>query len=147
MFADIEADIYVMADGDLTYDPAAAQAMVDLLLTEQFDMVVGARQHDAKDAYRGGHVLGNRLFTALLSSLFARSFTDVFLGLPGVLAPLREELPGALRRLRDRDGDEHPRARTADAGGRGPDGYGARPEGPHPSFPPFATDGASSRSC
>lgn len=80
MFADIEADIYVMADGDLTYDPAAAPAMVDMALSEQLDMVVGTRQHDAKEAYRGGHVLGNRLFTGLLSFLFARSFTDVFSG-------------------------------------------------------------------
>lgn len=80
MFADIEADVYVMADGDLTYDPAAAPAMVDLLFAEQLDMVVGTRQHDAKEAYRGGHVLGNRLFTGLLSFLFARSFTDVFSG-------------------------------------------------------------------
>jgi glycosyltransferase involved in cell wall biosynthesis len=80
MFADIEADVYVMADGDLTYDPAAAPAMVDLLLTQQLDKVVGTRQHDAKEAYRGGHVLGNRLFTGLLSFLFSRSFTDVFSG-------------------------------------------------------------------
>lgn len=80
MFADIEADIYVMADGDLTYDPAAAPAMVGMALSEQLDMVVGTRQHDAKEAYRGGHVLGNRLFTGLLSFLFARSFTDVFSG-------------------------------------------------------------------
>lgn len=80
MFADVEADVYIMADGDLTYDPKAAPAMVDLLLTEQLDMVVGTRQHEAKDAYRGGHVLGNRLFTGLLSSLFGRSFTDVFSG-------------------------------------------------------------------
>ena len=80
MFADIEADIYVMADGDLTYDPAAAPAMVDMALTEQLDMIVGTRQHEVKDAYRGGHVLGNRLFTGLLSFLFARSFTDVFSG-------------------------------------------------------------------
>jgi hypothetical protein len=61
MFADIDADIYVMADGDLTYDPKAAPAMVDLLLAEQLDMVVGTRQHEAKDAYRGGHVLGTAL--------------------------------------------------------------------------------------
>jgi hypothetical protein len=54
--------------------------MVDLLLGEQLDMVVGTRQHDARDAYRGGHVLGNRLFTGLLSFLFARSFTDIFSG-------------------------------------------------------------------
>jgi glycosyltransferase involved in cell wall biosynthesis len=80
MFADVEADIYVMADGDLTYDPRSAQAMVDLLLAEQLDMIVGTRRHDAKDAYRGGHVLGNRLFTGILSSLFGRSFSDIFSG-------------------------------------------------------------------
>ena len=80
MFADVEADVFVMADGDLTYDPAAAPAMVDMAVREQLDMVVGTRQHDAKEAYRGGHVLGNRLFTGLLSFLFARSFTDVFSG-------------------------------------------------------------------
>jgi glycosyltransferase involved in cell wall biosynthesis len=80
MFADIDADVYVMADGDLTYDPKAAPAMVDQLLGEQLDMVVGTRQHEAKDAYRGGHVLGNRLFTGLLARLFGRSFSDIFSG-------------------------------------------------------------------
>ena len=80
MFADVDADIYVMADGDLTYDPKVAPAMVDQLLAEQLDMVVGTRVHDAKDAYRGGHVLGNRLFTGLLSGLFGRSFSDIFSG-------------------------------------------------------------------
>jgi hypothetical protein len=54
--------------------------MVDLLLAEQLDMVVGTRRHEAKDAYRGGHVLGNKLFTGLLASLFGRSFTDIFSG-------------------------------------------------------------------
>ena len=80
MFADIEADVYLMADGDLTYDPAAAPEMVRLLLAERLDMVVGTRQHEAKEAYRGGHVLGNRLFTGLLSRLFGRSFSDIFSG-------------------------------------------------------------------
>src|SRR5215210_5236026 len=80
MFADIDADIYVMADGDLTYDPNAAPAMVGLLVADQLDMVVGTRRHDKKDAYRGGHVLGNRLFTGLLSGLFGRSFSDIFSG-------------------------------------------------------------------
>jgi hypothetical protein len=80
MFADIDADIYVMADGDLTYDPAAAPAMIELAMAEQLDMVVGTRQHAQKDAYRGGHVLGNQLFTGLLSGLFGRSFTDIFSG-------------------------------------------------------------------
>ena len=80
MFADIDADVYVMADGDLTYDPKAAPAMVDLLLADQLDMVVGTRKHEAASAYRGGHVLGNRLFTGLLSGLFGRSFSDIFSG-------------------------------------------------------------------
>ena len=80
MFADVDADVYVMADGDLTYDPRSAPAMVDLLLDEEFDMVVGTRKHEAKEAYRGGHVIGNKLFTGLLSGLFGRSFTDIFSG-------------------------------------------------------------------
>ncbi len=80
MFADIDADVYVMADGDLTYDPQSAQAMVDLLLAEQLDMVVGTRKHQEKDAYRGGHVLGNKLFTGILAGLFGRSFSDIFSG-------------------------------------------------------------------
>lgn len=80
MFADIDADVYVMADGDLTYDPRSAPQMVDLLLAEQLDMVVGTRRHEEKDAYRGGHVLGNRLFTGILAGLFGRSFTDIFSG-------------------------------------------------------------------
>jgi glycosyltransferase involved in cell wall biosynthesis len=80
MFADIDADVYVMADGDLTYDPSSAQAMVDLLLADQLDMVVGTRRHEQKDAYRGGHLLGNRLFTGILAGLFGRSFSDIFSG-------------------------------------------------------------------
>ena len=80
MFADIDADVYVMADGDLTYDPEAAPEMVRMLLGEQFDMVVGTRKHEEADAYRGGHVLGNRLFTRLLAGLFGRSFSDIFSG-------------------------------------------------------------------
>ena len=80
MFADIDADVYIMADGDLTYDPKAAPPMVEMLLAEQLDMVVGTRKHEAVEAYRGGHVLGNKLFTGLLAGLFGRSFTDIFSG-------------------------------------------------------------------
>ena len=80
MFADVDADIYIMADGDLTYDPADAPAMVKLLLDDRLDMVVGTRLHEAMAAYRGGHVLGNRMFTGLLSRLFGRSFSDIFSG-------------------------------------------------------------------
>ena len=80
MFADVEADVYVMADGDLTYEPSSAPEMVKLLVAENLDMIVGTRRHDASEAYRGGHVLGNRLFTRLLAGLFGRSFTDIFSG-------------------------------------------------------------------
>ena len=80
MFADVEADIYVMADGDSTYDAAAAPALVAKLVDEQLDMVVGARKSAVEEAYRRGHRLGNRLFTGLLARLFGRSFSDIFSG-------------------------------------------------------------------
>jgi glycosyltransferase involved in cell wall biosynthesis len=81
MFADVEADIYVMADGDATYDAAAAPALIAKLIDEQLDMVVGARKSEVEaEAYRRGHVLGNRLFTGILASLFGRTFSDIFSG-------------------------------------------------------------------
>ena len=80
MFADVEADVYVMADGDATYDAAAAPALVARLVEERLDMVVGARKSEVEEAYRRGHRLGNRLFTGLLSSLFGRTFSDIFSG-------------------------------------------------------------------
>jgi hypothetical protein len=54
--------------------------MVDMLLSEQLDMVVGTRRHEEKEAYRRGHATGNRVFTGLLSGLFGRSFSDIFSG-------------------------------------------------------------------
>ena len=80
MFADVDADVYVMADGDATYDPSVAPAMVARLLDEQLDMLVGTRVHDAAEAYRRGHVMGNRAMTGILARLFGRSFTDIFSG-------------------------------------------------------------------
>jgi glycosyltransferase involved in cell wall biosynthesis len=81
MFADVDADIYVMADGDATYDASAAPALVAKLVDEQLDMVVGARKSEVEgEAYRRGHVIGNKLFTGLLSGLFGRSFSDIFSG-------------------------------------------------------------------
>lgn len=80
MFADIDADIYVMADGDATYDAASAPRLVARMVGEQLDMVVGSRRHEAADAYRRGHVMGNRLMTGLLARLFGRSFSDIFSG-------------------------------------------------------------------
>jgi len=80
MFADVEADVYVMADGDATYDAAAAPELVRRLVEDRLDMVVGARRSEVEEAYRRGHRLGNKLFTGLLSGLFGRSFTDIFSG-------------------------------------------------------------------
>ena len=80
MFADVDADIYVMADGDATYDPESAPAMVARLIDDGLDMVVGTRVHEAAEAYRRGHVLGNRMMTGILAKLFGRSFTDIFSG-------------------------------------------------------------------
>lgn len=80
MFADVEADIYVMADGDATYEAAAAPALVAAMLSDQLDMVVGARRSEVEAAYRRGHRFGNRLLTGLLRRLFGRSFTDILSG-------------------------------------------------------------------
>jgi len=80
MFADIEADIYVMADGDATYDSAAAPEMVARLATEQLDMIVGTRVSEEVDAYRRGHRFGNAMLTGLLARIFGRSFSDILSG-------------------------------------------------------------------
>lgn len=80
MFADVDADVYVMADGDETYEAAAAPAMVERLLAEQLDMIVGARRSEVDAAYRRGHRLGNAVLTGLLAQLFGRSFSDILSG-------------------------------------------------------------------
>ncbi|MEO5867634.1 MAG: glycosyltransferase family 2 protein [Sphingomonas sp.] len=80
MFADVDADIYVMADGDATYDAASAPALVRRLCDEQLDMVVGSRVKPADAAYRRGHQFGNALLTGMLARLFGRSFTDILSG-------------------------------------------------------------------
>jgi glycosyltransferase involved in cell wall biosynthesis len=80
MFADVQADIYVLADGDATYDPDAAPAMIERLTAEQLDMVVGTRASEVQDAYRRGHRLGNRLLTGCVAWIFGRSFSDILSG-------------------------------------------------------------------
>ncbi len=80
MFADVDADIYVMADGDATYEAAAAPALVSKLLDENLDMVVGARKSEVEAAYRRGHRLGNALLTGMLARIFGRTFTDILSG-------------------------------------------------------------------
>ncbi|RYZ04704.1 MAG: glycosyltransferase [Myxococcales bacterium] len=80
MFSDVEADVYVMTDGDATYDPVPLPGMIDLLVHENLDMVVGKRIHTAQEAYRPGHVLGNKLLTGFLAWLFGQRFTDILSG-------------------------------------------------------------------
>ena len=80
MFADIEADVYVLVDGDDTYDAASAPAMVERLLAEQLDMVVGCRVTDIEAAYRPGHRLGNRVLTGVVATVFGDRFSDILSG-------------------------------------------------------------------
>ena len=80
MFIDVRADVYVLVDGDATYDAASAPAMVDKLLGERLDMVVAARVEREQAAYRAGHRTGNRIFTGFVAHMFGRSFTDILSG-------------------------------------------------------------------
>ncbi|RMF06084.1 MAG: glycosyltransferase, partial [Alphaproteobacteria bacterium] len=80
MLADIDADIYVMADGDATYDPAAAGKLIDRLASDNLDMVVGVREGGGDAAYRRGHRWGNRFFNHVVRHLFGPGFTDILSG-------------------------------------------------------------------
>jgi hypothetical protein len=80
MFADIDADIYVLVDGDDTYDANAAPSMLAMLVEQQLDMVSAARQGSARDAYRPGHRLGNVALTAMVAWVFGGGITDMLSG-------------------------------------------------------------------
>lgn len=83
MFADVDADVYVMVDGDATYDASMVRTLVDKLLDEHLDMVVGCRRTEAEiagDAYRKGHQWGNRMLTQSVTRIFGGQFTDMLSG-------------------------------------------------------------------
>ncbi|WP_291691927.1 glycosyltransferase family 2 protein [Bradyrhizobium sp.] len=80
MFADIEADVYVLVDGDDTYDAAASAGLVDRLVEERLDFINAMRISTEKDAYRTGHRFGNWLLTGLVSQIFGRQFNDMLSG-------------------------------------------------------------------
>ena len=80
MFADVDADVYVLVDGDATYDAPSAQRMIDRLLDDHLDMVVGLRVDQVQAAYRFGHRTGNRMLTGFLSSTFGHAFKDILSG-------------------------------------------------------------------
>ena len=80
-FADIDADVYVMIDGDDTYDASAAPEMIDLLVRENLDHVLGCRVDDKDNsAYRPGHAQGNKMFNSLVGFLFGDTVTDMLSG-------------------------------------------------------------------
>ena len=80
MFADVEADIYLLVDGDDTYDAAAAPRMIQLLLREHLDMVTGTRVTDLPAAYRRGHRMGNAILTGVVRSVFGARISDMLSG-------------------------------------------------------------------
>jgi glycosyltransferase involved in cell wall biosynthesis len=80
MFNDIEADVYVLVDGDATYDALSAPKMLTKLLDDHLDMVVATRVDSEEKAYRLGHRTGNMLLTALVTNIFGRAFTDILSG-------------------------------------------------------------------
>ena len=80
MFTDIEADIYVLVDGDATYDAPSARKMITRLLADRLDMVVASRVHRQQTAYRAGHIAGNRLLSGFVASVFGPTFNDMLSG-------------------------------------------------------------------
>jgi len=80
MFSEIEADVYLMVDGDATYDAPSAPRLIEKLNGERLDMVVGRRVTTEREAYRAGHQLGNRLLTGAVARIFGRLLTDILSG-------------------------------------------------------------------
>ncbi len=80
MFRDIDAEVYVLVDGDATYDAVSAPALIDALVAEHYDMVVGARVSEGKTAYRRGHRFGNRVLTGFVGFIFGTDLRDMLSG-------------------------------------------------------------------
>jgi len=80
MFSDIDADVYVLVDGDATYDAPSARLLVARLVEGGLDMVVGARRDQEEAAYRFGHRFGNRLLTGFVAQVFGATFEDLLSG-------------------------------------------------------------------
>ncbi len=80
MFADVEADVYVLVDGDGTYDAGSAPRFIERLVTEKLDMVNGARVSEAEESYRPGHRFGNWMLTSIVAWVFGNRFTDMLSG-------------------------------------------------------------------
>lgn len=94
MFADIDADVYVLVDGDATYDAFSARRMIELVTALGFDMVVGARTEMEREAYRLGHRFGNRLLTRAVSFIFGGTFKDMLSGYRALSRRYVKSFPG-----------------------------------------------------
>ncbi|MDF2940358.1 MAG: glycosyl transferase [Gammaproteobacteria bacterium] len=80
MFADVEADVYIMVDGDATYDASAAPSLVEILIKNQLDMVNASRETKSEQAYRKGHHLGNKVLTKIVAMIFGKGLHDMLSG-------------------------------------------------------------------
>ncbi|GBD49348.1 glycosyltransferase family 2 protein [Methylopila sp. Yamaguchi] len=94
MLADVEADVYLMADGDLTYDPLAAPLLIDRLVSQQLDMVVATRQGEGMQVRRG-HAAGNLMFNQMIGRLFGPGFTDILSGYRAVSRRFAKSFPAS----------------------------------------------------
>lgn len=131
MFADVNADVYLMVDGDATYDAGDAPEMVRRLLDESLDMVVGCRTTDQQQAYRPGHRFGNRVLTGLTARIFGRSFTDMLSGYRVMSRRFVKSFPA---RAQGFDIETELAVHSLELRmpvGELPSRYGARPEGSH----------------
>ncbi|NVN37666.1 glycosyltransferase family protein [Komagataeibacter swingsii] len=93
MFADIDADFYILADGDATYEAEAAPKMLQLAQSERLDMITGIRVTDRKAAYRPGHVLGNRILAGCVAIIFGNHISDLLSGYRVLSKRLRQIVP------------------------------------------------------
>ena len=112
MFADIDADIYVLVDGDATYEAQAAPPTVLQAIEEKLDFINGARVPQKMEAY---HRFGNYVLTGLVRNIFGRQFTDMLSGYKVFFSPLRQILSCDVERLRNRNRIDGARARVAHA--------------------------------
>ncbi len=115
MFADVEADVYVLVDGDDTYDAEAASGMVHMLLADQLDMVTAARLPVSDAAYRPGHRIGNRLLSFLVCRVFGNRVSDLLSGYRVFSRRFVKSFPALVGRIRDGNRIHHPRAGAEDA--------------------------------
>ncbi len=100
MFSDVEADVYVLVDGDGTYDASAVLGMVDKLVAGNLDMVVGVRiEAEGQDAYRPGHRIGNALLNLLIRFVFGAAFTDISSGYRVMSRRLVKSFPALSQRF------------------------------------------------